>query len=137
DGAGKAYKSDPDGQSATSLRYPDRKSLDPTVVPYFVLPGGFEAKHPGVHLGDVAAVVHEGKVAYAIWGDVGPKEMLGEGSIALAKALGIDADPARGGTDAGVFYVVFPGSGDRRPLANDEIDRRGKALLKRSGGNPR
>jgi hypothetical protein len=137
DGAGDAWKHDPDGQAETSLRYPGGRSLDPTQVPYFVLPVGFEKKHPGSRLGDVAAVVHEGRVAYAIWGDQGPKDMLGEGSIALAKLLGIDPDPVRGGTDAGVFFVVFPGSGDRRPLANDEIDRRGKALLKRSGGNPR
>jgi len=35
----------------------------------------------------------------------------------------------RGGTDKGVEYFVFPGSGDGTLLSNDEIARRGAALI--------
>jgi hypothetical protein len=45
-----------------------------------------------------------------VFGDTGPSQIIGEGSYALAKSLGIDPDPLRGGTDAGVTYIVFPGS---------------------------
>lgn len=136
DGAGDAWRSDPWGQPATSLRYPDGRSLDPTEVPYFVLPIGFTALHPDVRLGDLAAIVFENRIVYAIWGDAGPRGKLGEASIAAARALGINADPVRGGTGAGVTYVVFPGSGSRTALAPAEIARRGRALFVQAGGNP-
>jgi len=41
-------------------------------------------------------------VVEAIYADIGPKNHLGEGSIALAEALGIPSDPKRGGTSRGV-----------------------------------
>jgi hypothetical protein len=129
DGAGDAWRGDPTGQPETSLRYADERSLDPTATAYIVLPLGFEARHAGVRLGDVAAVRYEGKTAFAIWGDEGPDDQVGEGSIALARALGIDPDPVRGGTDDGVEYTVFPRSGDGAPLERAEVERRGKALL--------
>jgi hypothetical protein len=129
DGAGDAWTRDPAGQPETSLRYPDRSSLDPAQIPYFVLPLGFEGRHPGVRLGDVAAVIYRGRVAYAIYGDEGPPQKIGEGSIALARALGIDADPVVGGADEGVEFVVFPGSGDGSPLTPAEIKGRAARLL--------
>jgi hypothetical protein len=136
DGAGEAWKSDPDGQPGTSLSYASGEALDPTRIPYFVLPEGFEKTHPAVALGDVAAVVFEGRVAYAIWGDEGPREQVGEGSIALARALGIDPDPVRGGQDRGVAYVIFPGTRGAQPLAPEEIARVGRGCLRRAGGDP-
>lgn len=129
DGAGGAWKGDPAGQPETSLRYPDGSSLDPTKVPYFVLPVGFTERHPGLRLGDLAAVLYEGKLAFALFGDEGPPQKIGEGSIALARALGIDPDPVTGGADEGVTFVVFPGSGDGVPLSADELARRGARLL--------
>jgi hypothetical protein len=136
DGAGSAWRRDPAGQAHTALRWSDGRSLDPTVTPYFVLPNGFRSLHPDVRPGDVAAVVYGRKVAYAIFGDVGPRAHLGEGSIALARALGVYTDPVHGGVGAGVFYVVFPGSGLGGPLVNDDIARRGEALFKAAGGAP-
>lgn len=136
DGAGNAWRSDPWGQPSTSLRWSSGRSLDPTVTPFYVLPNGFAAKHDEVRKGDVAAVFYQGKVAYAIYGDAGPRDKLGEGSIALARALGIPSSPRGGGTGSGVIYVVFPRSGDETALSNDEIARRGAALLKAAGGNP-
>lgn len=136
DGAGTAWQQDPYGQPQTSLQDANGHSLDPTKTPYFVLPGGFTAKHAGVKLGDIAAVIHAGKVVYAIYGDVGPTGKIGEGSIRLAELLGIPASPTSGGVSSGVFYIVFPGSGTGRPLSNAEIDQRGAARLAQSGGKP-
>ncbi len=136
DGAGDAHKADKDGQDATSLNYANGDSLDPTKIPYVVLPLGFAKKHPGVQLGDVVAVFYQGKVSYGIWGDEGPVGQIGEGSIALARSLGIDADPNTGGVETGVTYIVFPRSGNGAPLTPAEIQQRGTALLKAAGGAP-
>lgn len=97
DGAGTAWQSDPSGQPSTSLRYANGDSLDPTAIPYFVLPLGFEAQHAGVHLGDVAAVIYGNHVTYAIYGDEGPRGKIGEASIATAQALSINPNPVNGG----------------------------------------
>jgi hypothetical protein len=48
--------------------------------------------------------------SFAIFADVGPD--VGEGSIYLADKLEIPADPRIGGVDSGVFYFIFPGSGN-------------------------
>jgi hypothetical protein len=50
-------------------------------------------------------------LSYAVVGDTGPSKIIGEGSYALAVALGIDPDPSTGGTDSGVTFIVFTGSG--------------------------
>ncbi|MCC7531803.1 MAG: glycoside hydrolase family 75 protein [Candidatus Melainabacteria bacterium] len=114
DGSPRARQIDPTGQTQTSLRYPDGRSVNAETVPYFVLPGG-KYKHLGISLGDIAAVRYNGKVAFAVFADVGPRHKLGEGSIALAQELGIPASPRTGGVRSGVEYLVFPGSGDRTP----------------------
>ena len=132
DGASEAWKEDPWGQAQTSLTYRDQRSVDPTKLNDFVLPIGFDKLHPGMRIGDVAAVFYGGKVAYAIYADRGPRGRIGEGSIRLAQSLGINADPRRGGVGGGVIYLVFPGSGTKRPLPQEEIDARG--CWRRSAG---
>ena len=114
DGSPRARQIDPTGQTQTSLRYPDGRSVNAETVPYFVLPGG-QYKHLGIKLGDIAAVRYNGKVAFAVFADVGPRHKLGEGSIALAQELGIPASPRTGGVRSGVEYLVFPGSGNGTP----------------------
>lgn len=114
DGSPRARQIDPTGQTQTSLRYPDGRSVNAETVPYFVLPGG-QYKHLGIKLGDIAAVRYNGKVAFAVFADVGPRHKLGEGSIALAQELGIPASPRTGGVRGGVEYMVFPGSGNGTP----------------------
>ncbi len=135
DGAGDAHRGDGSGQSSTSLAWSHRRGheryLDPTVTPFVALPIGFERDHPGVRLGDIVAVQRDGRTAYAIYGDRGPRDQLGEGSIALGRLLGLTSaqlDPNRGGVERGVTYVVFPGSGTGRPLSNEEIQARGERL---------
>jgi len=82
-------------------------------IPYVVLPPEFMQQF-GVALGDLALVINQknGKSSPAIFADVGPRGRIGEGSVALARALGLDANPRRGGTGApSIAYLVFPGSG--------------------------
>jgi len=134
DGDGDAWKSDPWGQAETSLQWGGGRSLNPTKTPFYVLPIGFDKAYPGVKLGDFAAVIYRGKVAFALFGDRGPREKIGEGSILLAEELGINADPRRGGVSSGVLWIVFPGSGNRRPVANEVITRRGRELFRAAGG---
>jgi hypothetical protein len=136
DGSGSAWRSDPYGQPTTSLTNASGVSLDPTVTPYFVLPSGFRSAHPGVALGDVGAVIYQGQVVFAIFGDVGPSTKLGEGSTSLAVALGIPSSPTTGGVSSGVTYVVFPGSGSGTALSNAQIQSIGAACLQAAGGNP-
>lgn len=58
----------------------------------------------------MAAVIHDGKVRYAVVGDTGPTGIIGEASYAAAVALGIDPDPRTGGTASGVTYILFKNS---------------------------
>jgi hypothetical protein len=137
DGSADSTTVDPDhGQVQTSLRYPDRAGQSQYVntheIPFFVLPLGWYQGH-GVKLGDVAAVMYSGRLAYAIFADVGPDEKLGEGSLALHEALGNDpwitlksgVVKPWGGIDEGVTMVVFPGSGDGTPQTPEAITRIG------------
>jgi hypothetical protein len=53
-----------------------------------------------------------GRSSFAIFADVGPHGKIGEGSVALARALGLNDDPRHGGTgNPDIAYLVFPRSG--------------------------
>ncbi|MFL5728227.1 MAG: glycoside hydrolase family 75 protein [Cytophagaceae bacterium] len=127
--------------SCTSLTHADKDKYDPAkyinaeVVPYIVLPERLFTKG-NIKLGDFAAIVNKknGKIAYAIFADIGPAGKLGEGSIALANNLGIDSSPKDGGADEDVIYIVFPGSGNGEPRDLEEIHSYGPKLLKQWGG---
>lgn len=104
--------------STTSLRQGDTSDpknpnqyIDATRIPYIALPADV-AEAFDISLGDLALVVNQanGRSAYAIYADVGPKGRIGEGSIALAEALGIPADPRHDSVEDGVTYLIFPGS---------------------------
>jgi hypothetical protein len=88
-----------------------RRYIDATRIPYIALPPDFASKFE-IHLGDLAVVVNRanGLAAYAIFADVGPKGRIGEGSIALARQLGIPSNPRHDSAVDGVIYLVFPGS---------------------------
>jgi len=106
--------------------------VDATKIPYVVLPHGL-ADRAGARLGDFAIVTNlrNGKSSFAIYADIGT---LGEGSITLADALGIRSDARRGGAADGILYLLFPGSGNLRPRALDEIQIEGEKLLSDFGG---
>lgn len=86
--------------------------LDAAALPYVVVPGPstrFDYRQAGLALGSVVAVVHAGRIAYGVIGDTGPADVIGEASYAMARALGIDPDPATGGTSGPVTYIAFTG----------------------------
>ncbi|MFB9908246.1 glycoside hydrolase family 75 protein [Allokutzneria oryzae] len=104
----KECKDDPYRQGETAFG----GALDPVALPFVVVPGissRWSYAKSGIGGGTVAAVIYKDKVAYAVVGDVGPTAIIGEGSYALAKALGINPHPNKGGTDGPVDYVLFPG----------------------------
>ena len=112
------------------LRY-----VDASKIPYIVLPGHL-ARLMGARPGDFAVVLNQrnARISYAIFGDVGPPDRIGEGSIALAENLEIRSDARNGGVRRGIVYLVFPGSGNRNPRSIEEIDTEGEILLQGWGG---
>lgn len=98
-----------------------RRFVDALRIPYVVLPPE-GLKH--ARLGDFATVVNleNGKLRGAIVADESaPQLPLGEGSIALANALGIDSNPRSGGVEQGVAYVIYRNSGNGKPRPFDQI----------------
>jgi hypothetical protein len=130
--------------SATALVHGERPVRDPrryvdaSTIPYVVLSPGVR-RRGGARLGDLATVWNRrnGKLAHAIFADVGPDDHLGEGSIALAQALGIPGGPKAGGQDGGIVYLVFAGSGNGKPRSRSEIDDVAGGLFRAWGGLPR
>jgi hypothetical protein len=119
-----------------------KKYVDARKIPYIVLPGEVAGRF-GIRLGDFAVVANRRNgrfaYAYAIYADVGPPGKLGEGSVALAKALRLPSNPRGGGVEDGVWFLIFPGSG-RGPgklRTLKEINRSGARLYKTWGGNQR
>ncbi|MEU6350857.1 glycoside hydrolase family 75 protein [Streptomyces sp. NPDC047072] len=103
-------RTDPLFSAATAFQQSDGRHLSAERLPYIVVPTPsriWNYRDHGVRGGSVAAVVHDGQVRYAVVGDVGPHDIIGEASYATAKALGIRPDPIGGGTDAEVTYIVF------------------------------
>ena len=130
--------------STTSLRKRSGRPTDPATyvnaakIPYIVLPPEFMQRFD-VALGDLALVTNRqnGRSSFAIFADVGPRGQIGEGSIALARALGLNADPRRGGTESPIIdYLVFPGSGlgHGKVSTSRAIKASGSKLFRQWGG---
>ena len=104
--------------------------VDASRIPFVVLPGGL-SRQLGARPGDFAVVfnLRNSKSSYAIFGDVGPYDRIGEGSMALAENLGIRSDARNGGARRGIVYLVFPGSGNGRPRTIEEINAEGQRLV--------
>lgn len=88
-----------------TLRYANSDS-----IAYIALPKKIMEKR-GIVLGDYAVVIYQGDTACAIVADVGPEGKIGEGSIALARLLGIHSSPKNGGVVESVEYYIFAKSG--------------------------
>ena len=122
--------------SATALADHSKAVSDPTryvdasKIPFVVLPGA-TAHQLEARPGDFAIVFNQrnGKTSYAIFGDIGPHDRIGEGSVALAENLGIRSDARNGGARGGILFLVFPGSGNGRPRTIEEINAEGQKLL--------
>jgi hypothetical protein len=104
---------DPDFQDGTAFQNLAGQALTASVTPYVVIPNDFT--NPGLDPnsgGNVVAVIYQGKLLYAVWGDTGPPTIIGEASYAAAAKLGIDPDPHTGGADGRVVtYIAFLGPG--------------------------
>ena len=127
--------------SMTSLQdfryspWDQRRYVNAGKIPYIVLPPKVK-KLGQVKLGDIAVVynTHNNRWMYAIYADTGSDTRIGEGSIALAKLLGINASARVGGTAKGVIYLVFPGSGNGKPRSKAAIIAIGKQYFGAWGG---
>ncbi|MEV8316566.1 glycoside hydrolase family 75 protein [Streptomyces sp. NPDC059900] len=126
-------RTDPLFQDTTAFQESNGRQLSSEYLPYIVVPGASSrwnhTKH-GITGGSVAAVIHRDKVLYAVVGDTGPTDLIGEASYAAAKSLGISPDPRKGGTAAGVTYLVFDGP-KASPIENHRAAvTRGDALAR-------
>lgn len=138
--------------STTALKQPGQNprapqaQLDSNTIPFAVIPGTWQRSgQPGPRLGDfgVAYRPSNGKLSYFVIGDTGPRNKLGEGSVALHQALGNDPFMRRNGVRrarkgiAGrdVIYLLFPNSAqsDQR-FDTESIERSAKPFLERFGG---
>ncbi|MFI2642255.1 glycoside hydrolase family 75 protein [Streptomyces sp. NPDC018610] len=134
------HRTDPHFSSAAAYAQSDGRRLNAERLPYIVLPAPsrvWDHRDHGVGGGSVAAVVYRGRVQYAVVGDTGPRNLIGEASYAAARRLGIPADPSAGGAGSGVTYIVFKHS-RVRPIENHraavaEGERLARRLVDRAG----
>lgn len=105
-----------------------RRYVDSKTVRYISIP--HELLHSPVGLGDVAIVCYAGKTCAAIVADVGPRGKYGEGSIALAQALGFkNCSPRNGGVGSGVTFAIFPGTARTPAWPRTNEDVQAQAML--------
>ncbi|MEV5506607.1 glycoside hydrolase family 75 protein [Streptomyces orinoci] len=107
----------------TAVHRSDHQPFDAAVTPYVVLPWHsaiWNYTTAGIRPGDVVAVIYQGQVEYAVFGDTGKEEKIGEASYATATALGINNNPNTGGAREGVTYIVFPHT---RPAVIEDHDQ--------------
>lgn len=102
---------DPWWQNDTAWHDSSDQPLNSAELPFVVVPlpsDIWDYSSAGIDGGTVVAVAYEDKIAYGVVGDKGPSGGIGEGSYELAEQLGIDPDPATGGTEGPVTYAFFP-----------------------------
>ncbi|MEV6739522.1 glycoside hydrolase family 75 protein [Streptomyces sp. NPDC051104] len=124
---------DPWFQDDTAFHQSDGKPLLADSLPYVVVPSAdsiWKYSSSGIKGGGVVAVIYNNKVEYAVVGDTGPTKIIGEASYATAKALGIDPDPATGGADSGVTYILFKNSQVSPIESHSAAVSRGESLAK-------
>jgi hypothetical protein len=100
-------------QPETAFEQSDGQPLIASKLPYIVVPSTssiWKYTSSGLKGAGSCAVIYNNKVLYAVIGDTGPSDIIGEASYATAKALGINPDPSNGGTDSGVTYICFKNS---------------------------
>lgn len=113
-----------------------RRYVDSTQVPYLAAPRD-AIKDRGIKLGDVGFAYNRVTQLFcaAVVADVGPKGKYGEGSIALAHALGIpNTSPKNGGAEKDIVVVVFKNSGKGWPRPAAEINDQVGQLVTAHGG---
>lgn len=84
--------------------------VDSETVPYLVVPPVVINETKGVVLGCRGLIHFGGRSIECVVADVGPKKLVGEMSIAAARALGIPPSPRNGGRKVpDVGYELWPG----------------------------
>ena len=150
----------PMDQCPTSLMLPGPDGAETPVdsdrIPYVVIPAagppdvrGEFSRLTGVRTGDLGVVVHHGRVVPVIVADTGPFPLLGEGSLALNRALGRELCTKRdaGGTcravvdemesiGGDVTTVLFPGSAPRGLTPATIADTVRREALRRWAASP-
>ena len=112
--------------------------ISSTDIPYITLPGS-RLKPKGVTPGDFALVhrKHQGvdRIVVAVAADTGNTNQVGEGSIALHKALGNEpADRLPNNIPAGVTTFVFPKRRAAQPISASTLAAERDALISAVGG---
>lgn len=102
--------------STTWYRHPGKSAGDPTAyvdaetVPYIVVPPIIVQATAGIVRGCRARVTYRGTSVEGVVADRGPRNKIGELSIAAARSVGIPSSPRTGGTShAEVLYELWPG----------------------------
>lgn len=84
--------------------------LDSETELYGVVPPLLVQETAGIVRGCRMAATWKGNKVYGVVGDLGPRNKNGELSIAFARALGLNPDPRKGGTDKQeILYEFWPG----------------------------
>lgn len=89
-----------------------KRYLDSNVTPFTVIPQSLLNKVAPVFKGCYCEIFNlkNGLMSLAVMGDIGPNNHLGEGSMALARNLGINDSPKSGGTSRKIInYKIYPG----------------------------
>lgn len=113
DGSGGNPLHDPYFQPATRLHYKGQP-LHAETTPYVVVPPVVLSTTRGKVLGSKCEVQNINAPSFgtvlAVVGDSGPRTKIGEGSPALAEALGLSGNPNHGGTSAHIIrYRIYVG----------------------------
>jgi hypothetical protein len=132
--------------SQTSLRDNKKKNdditkyVDSTLIPYYALPpqllGTYKAK-----LGDLGMVINasNGKMSFAIFADVGARDSIGEGSIALGNLLDVPTDlrGRKAGTRKDIIYLVFPDTAGKPawPRSIEDMKKTAEDAFQKWGGS--
>jgi hypothetical protein len=112
--------------------------ISSTAIPYVTLPGN-RLREAGVTPGDLALVHRRradgDRIVVAVAGDTGNRDELGEGSIALHRALGNVSDrPMPDGIADGVTTFLFPRRRAAEPITAEGLEAQKEALLMGVGG---
>lgn len=89
-----------------------RRYIDSETIPHVTLPPQVIKAVPPIFLGCLCHLMNleTGLECDAVLADIGPKNKIGEISIAAAAALGINPSPKKGGTSKKIIqYQIFPG----------------------------
>jgi hypothetical protein len=102
--------------SITWYRHRDKRADDPEAyvdaetVPYIVVPAMVIQRTAGVVRGCKARVTRGERAVDCVVADKGPRNKIGELSIAAARALGLRSSPRDGGTERPeLLYELWPG----------------------------